>query len=470
MDARVVVNVGGTSIKVSLFEDQACKFHVRVLGFGLRSPWLEENSRLVKSDFADPSEAIAFAAKRIISAADGARLNVRDICYRIKYFRPCPALFTLDNVAIEEIESYKFLQVSHHPALMVAINEFRSAFPYARHLAVPDHAGLCGTDIAAINTQLSCELIRRTGAFAIPQHGYAIRSAIETLKSLGDNVQGDTLVCHVGSGITVSFLRSGQLVWSSMLYSSCDGPLMTYRTGSLPIGILLRLVRAGGDRYLRDLFTSGGIYGSVDENDRLALTLAEVIDSPKYAKQTDTYVASIASAIVGSVLSNGFPDIFVFAGNMLVRSERLFELIIAKLEMIFCRRTIDVSKDCRDNCSEWPHRLVAIDEEQQISSFVATQKIGACDDYPVRHLDVQALRFSLKALCSDTSALDTIEFSKGGYEAFYVYPWGLKSLFDVTWRPTVLHDSPSHVAYLDFMEGFTHVFPYQKPCGLVTTA
>lgn len=482
MPWRIIVNVGGTSIKCTLFCDGKALLDLRVLGFGLRSLWVYENHKPVPFDSHEPAKAIEFAASRI---SDYARLHgksVVQVCYRIKYFRPSPSCFRLDDAALAEIREYGFLQASHYASLIAALEIFVRLFHDAEHLAVPDHALLAGTGVIDANLRVEASMLRRFGLFAIPQHGYVIRSAVASMpnKSVAD-IDG-LLLCHVGSGITVSFVRTGKLRWNSMLYSSCDGPMMTYRTGTLPTGVLLRLASSPANNALRDIFTSSGIYATVHSDDAATLSLSDLIDDPLYERQTKSYVTSIVETILSCLAANGIPRMFVFAGNMLTRSETLFSLIIAKVTQVLGREPVrtQVSSDIDSHASRnhWRYSFVSVDEETQIDQVVSTlteddiRLNGRVERFD-SDIELHALLGTMFARQERTASAISTAIDQWSYDALHVFPDRICSVFDDP-SPVDRHSNApgtnGQTLYIDRNKRFVHLFSYRDPAHLLKSA
>jgi acetate kinase len=474
-DSRIVVNVGGTSIKCTLYNSSTEKLDLRILGFGLKSLWVYENRVQLPFESSTPSDAIAFAANRMIEFVMNNQLLVTQVCHRIKYFRPSPLCFRIDDLALAEIREYGFLQASHSDSLLAALDVFMSLFPQAEHIAVPDHALLAGTGVLQVDMSVPRSMLRRFGLFAIPQHGYAVRSALGTIgHSYVANTKG-VMVCHIGSGVTVSFVREGLLRSNSMLYSSCDGPLMTYRTGNLPMGMMLRLCKDPDNDVMRNLFTSGGLYARISADDSITLSVADIIDNPTYEKQTRLYVTSIIEAILSCIADQGFPERFVFAGNLLTRSEHMFALLVSRLSAVFGRRPIKSENFADGNILGgqecWHFSYASINEEVFIDKVLGRQTKAEIDENGcVEHFnDDASLNTRLHQILGRREGnIGMIQTGTDGsdYEAFTLSAGTCTSVFDSRVDSDATPEKcglDAKMLYIDRRKRFVHLFKHHGP-------
>ena len=146
----------------------------------------------------------------------------------------------VDDDVIAGIEELRALAPLHNEPALQAIRDAQEALPGVPHIAVFDTAfhGTIPEEAAtyAIPTRWREEWgIRRYGF-----HGLAVQSVVEQLDA--DRI----VVCHLGGGCSVTAVREGQSVDTTMGYSPLEGVPMATRSGSVDPGALLYLLRERG--------------------------------------------------------------------------------------------------------------------------------------------------------------------------------------------------------------------------------
>ncbi len=196
----------------------------------------EEGMRLVLAAFADHGPALDPAAltavgHRVVQGGD-------------RFDGPV----LVDDAVEQLVEELSPLAPLHNPANLSGIRAARHAFPQVPHVAVFDTAFHRTLPPAAATYALDREVaaahgIRRYGAHGT-SHQYVSR---ETAAFLGRPLEEtNTIVLHLGNGASVTAVRGGRSVETSMGMTPLAGLVMGTRTGDLDPGVLLHLLRVGG--------------------------------------------------------------------------------------------------------------------------------------------------------------------------------------------------------------------------------
>ena len=148
--------------------------------------------------------------------------------------------------------------------------------------------------------------VRRYGFHGLSVQWAAERAAVSRL-----------VVCHLGGGCSVTAVRDGRSVDTSMGFSPLDGVPMATRSGTLDPEILLYLLRTGRlavDDLERALEHESGLLGlsgvsaRVDELERS--------DEPSAALALDVFTHRVAAAVAAMTTSLGGLDALVFTGGV----------------------------------------------------------------------------------------------------------------------------------------------------------
>lgn len=155
----------------------------------------------------------------------------------------------VDDAVLQQIRDLSSLAPLHNPANATGIEQARMAFPGTPQVAVFDTAFFRTLPAAAhtyaIDRRVAAEhQIRRYG-FHGTSHQYVSQ---QVAIALGRDVEElDQIVLHLGNGASVSAIRGGVAVETSMGLTPLEGLVMGTRSGDLDPGALLHLLRSGLD-------------------------------------------------------------------------------------------------------------------------------------------------------------------------------------------------------------------------------
>jgi acetate kinase len=148
----------------------------------------------------------------------------------------------------EVIQEYFELAPLHNPPNLEAIEAAEAMFPQAVQVGVFDTAFHTTVPRAAYLYALPLELyenakIRRYGFHGI-SHQYVSRTAAQHLQIKPSEFNG--IICHLGNGCSVTAVKGGQSVDTSMGLTPLEGLVMGTRCGDLDPAIVLHLMEHRG--------------------------------------------------------------------------------------------------------------------------------------------------------------------------------------------------------------------------------
>jgi acetate kinase len=243
----LVLNSGSSSIKFSVYEagdGQRTKlFEGAVDGIGtdLGKFWIKdaEGKKLVDQTPALPNRSVAF--KMVADALHSgdfpapAAIGHRMVC-------GAPSLQENQRVTpemIDEMERFKDLAPLHTPIGAYIMREALSLFPGIPNFACSD--SYFHRTLPKVVTQMpipaeySAMGVRRIGF-----HGISYESIILQLQP---NVPQRLIVAHLGNGASISAIRDGKCLDTSMGLSPTGGIISGTRTGDIDPGVLLFILR-----------------------------------------------------------------------------------------------------------------------------------------------------------------------------------------------------------------------------------
>lgn len=297
----LVVNAGSTSLRLHLVDSR------------------EQSTPLRPDELADAGP-LAAVAHRIVHG--GTR------------FRE-PIL--IGSAVLEQISGLEEIAPLHNAPALEGIERTRALLPDTPQVAVFD-TGFHRTLPAVASTYPLPRRVREDwGVRRYGFHGLSLQWCAERAPILLKAPPGDLrlVVCHLGGGCSVSALRDGRSMDTSMGFSPLDGVPMGTRSGSVDPGALLYLLNTGKlsladlehtlnrDSGLRGL--AGGDGGMAD----LERRAAEGDTDARLAIELFAY--RVASAVAAMAVAVEGIDALVFTAGIGEGSAEVRELVCARL-------------------------------------------------------------------------------------------------------------------------------------------
>ena len=145
----------------------------------------------------------------------------------------------IDDAVLRQLQAAAAFAPLHTPAALAVIRFAQTHFPGVPQVACFDtqfHAGM--PDVARvlpIAKELQSQGIQRYGF-----HGLSLESIV---RQLGASVPERMVIAHLGNGASVSALKAGQSIDTSMGLTPSGGVIMGTRSGELDPGVLVYLLR-----------------------------------------------------------------------------------------------------------------------------------------------------------------------------------------------------------------------------------
>ena len=198
----------------------------------------------------------------------------------------------------------------HNRPALEALRRAQAALPDVPHVAVSD---------SEFHRTMSEEARR----YAIPRdwsevvrhgfHGLAVESVVEQVGA------ARLVVCHLGGGCSVTAVRDGLSVDTSMGFTPLEGPPMGTRSGSVDPGALLYLLRSGVE--IEDLDHA--------LNEESGLAALGGLDDP-FAFSHFTY--HLAKSVAGMAAVLGGLDVLAFSGGIGENRADVRDAVAARLQ------------------------------------------------------------------------------------------------------------------------------------------
>ena len=327
----LVLNSGSSSIKFSGYEavnGQRTKlFEGAVDGIGtdLGKFWIKDagGKKLVDQDPALPTRAVAFKL-----VADVLHSGEFPAAVAIGHRMVCggPTVQTNQLITpelIDEMERYTAFAPLHTPIAVYIMRESLRLFP-----GVPNFVCLdtyFHRTMPEVVTHMP--IPEEYSAMGVRRYGYHGISYESIVYQLQPNVPQRLIVAHLGNGASITAIRNGQCLDTSMGLTPTGGIISGSRTGDIDPGVLLFILRkiaettqsaaAAADRLEVVASKKAGLLGvSGLSNDMRDLREAIQAGNAKARLAVDKFTWTIAKWIGGFIAELGGLDMLVFTGGI----------------------------------------------------------------------------------------------------------------------------------------------------------
>lgn len=327
----LVLNSGSSSIKFCVYEaanGERRKLHegaVDGIGTDQGQFWIKDTSgrKIVDEKPALPSRAVAF---KLVS--DALHSNQFPKPAAIGHRMVCGGPTVLENQRItpeliDEMERYTAFAPLHTPIAVYIMREALRLFPNVPNFVCLDtyfHRTM--PEVVThmpIPAEYSAMGVRRYG-----YHGISYESIVHQLQP---NVPERLIVAHLGNGASISAIRDGQCLDTSMGLTPTGGLISGSRTGDIDPGVLLFILREiaktttdatqAADKLEVAAAKKAGLIGVSElSNDMRDLREAIAAGNAKARLAVDKFVWTIRKWIGGYVAELGGLDMLVFTGGI----------------------------------------------------------------------------------------------------------------------------------------------------------
>ena len=145
----------------------------------------------------------------------------------------------IDEIVSQQLECAAAFAPLHTPAAISVIRFAQEHFPRLPQVACFDttfHAGM--PDVARV-----LPVPQELQSLGIQRYGFHGLSCESIVHQLGDNVPSRLIIAHLGNGASVTAVKDGKSIDTSMGLTPSGGVIMGTRSGDLDPGILVYLMR-----------------------------------------------------------------------------------------------------------------------------------------------------------------------------------------------------------------------------------
>lgn len=287
----------------------------------------------------------------------------------------------LDDEVIRGIESISDLAPLHNPANLIGVRAFKEAIPTALQVGCFDTAFHQTMKKSDYLYPVPYSWYSEYGVRKYGFHGLSHKFVSEKMASILGKANPNLIVCHIGNGASISAVREGKCVDTSMGFTPNAGIMMGTRSGDIDYTMISYLMKKTGfdlGKIDSMLNKESGLEGIAGMSDLRDLDEAFENGEEKAVLAFDIYTNKIVDYIARYYVKlNGKVDAICFTAgggenDPIIRQEVLNKLTALgvvldkeKNDATVCRKGIEgvITKDE----SKIPVYVVATDEELMIA-------------------------------------------------------------------------------------------------------
>ena len=218
---------------------------------------------------------------------------------------------------IEEIEKIKDLAPLHNPAALIGIRAFKKAIPNATMVACFDTAFHQTIEEKAFLYPVPYEWYVKYDVRKYGFHGLSHQYITNRMKDIL-GFDGNLIICHIGNGASISAVKVGKCIDTSMGFTPNAGIMMGTRSGDIDYSIIGYIMKKTGLTYEEIdnvLNKKSGLEGIAGMSDLRDIDRAYIAKESKVVLAIDMYTERIAEYIAKYYIKLGKVDAICFTAG-----------------------------------------------------------------------------------------------------------------------------------------------------------
>ncbi len=373
----LVINCGSSSLKFQVIDAVAEKLLAKGLceRIGLDGSFTYENKKdgkpkqKVSVEIPDHKKAIQLVLDALTDPENGIITSLDEIGavgHRVVHGgEKFTSSVVIDEEVLEAIQECAELAPLHNPANLTGIAACRALMPNtpmvavfdtAFHQTMPEKAYLYAVPYHYYEE----DKVRRYG-FHGTSHSYVSKEAAAFLGQPYESLK--TIVCHLGNGASVSAVKNGKCVDTSMGMTPLDGLVMGTRCGSIDPAIIEFLAHKEGldiDGIMKILNKESGMLGlsrglSSDSRD---LEAAYEEGNPDGVRAVESFCYSVAKYIGSYAAAMDGVDVLCFTAGIGENSDIVRDKVCSYLHYL------GIALDPAENAKRGEDRIISTPESK----------------------------------------------------------------------------------------------------------
>ena len=251
----------------------------------------------------------------------------------------------VDDETFAELEKAKLTYPLHVPGAIRGVKNAMKAFPNVPVMTMSDSEALTRETRRDAKYALPTEVIEEFDLGRWGAHGSSYGYVIGKVKEL-ELLENKMVICHLGSGCSVTAFMDGEPVYTSMGETPLEGLMSSTRTGSIDptVGALLG-DKLGAAEAIKVLNKDSGLMALAGSSDMREIIAGAEDGVEGAAEAYNMFVDGVAGKIGEFAAKMGGIDAIVFTATIGERSIPVRGSVIGKLEFMGFKIKDDVKVD-----------------------------------------------------------------------------------------------------------------------------
>lgn len=265
----------------------------------------------------------------------------------------------INDDVMEKLETIKDFAPLHNPANMLGIQAFKSALPDAVMVAVFDTAFHQTMEEEAYLYPVPYKWYLDYGVRKYGAHGTSHRYIASQVKKILGTSEYRLISCHIGSGGSITAIKNGKCIDTSMGFTPLAGIMMGTRSGDIDPSIVPYVMEQEGknaSEVVDDLNRKSGLLGLSGVSSDMRDVLAKCAEGDHHSiVAKNRYVRRIVDYISQYYVLLGGADVIVFTAGVGENNAMIREEICEKLACLGVKIDDDsnhISGECRKISAE----------------------------------------------------------------------------------------------------------------------
>ena len=345
----LIINCGSSSLKYQLIDmsTEECMVQGLVERIGIEGSLLTQkvegkDKYVINAEIKNHKEAIKLVLQALIDPIHGVIKSMDEISavgHRVVHGGEKYADSVLiDDQVISDIESLTKFAKLHHPGNLAGIKAMKEALPNVPMVAVFDTAFHQTMPKVNYMYPVPMEWYTKYGVRKYGFHGTSHKYITTEMKERLGKEDVNLIICHVGSGASISAIKNGKCYDTTMGLTPVDGLMMGTRCGSIDPSITEYMIEEAGlsvDEVSSSYNKKSGLLGICGFNDNRDVEKA-IADGDENAKLAlDMYVDRIVRYISQYYVElEGKVDAIVMTAGVLENGSETRADIVNKLSCL----------------------------------------------------------------------------------------------------------------------------------------
>ena len=226
----------------------------------------------------------------------------------------------ITDEVVEDLEKFKCFAPLHNPANILGINAFREVLPNVPMVGVFDTAFHQSMDTTTYLYPVPYSWYQDYGVRKYGFHGTSHRYITNMVKNILGKDEFRLISCHIGNGGSITAVKDGKCVDTSMGFTPLAGIMMGTRSGDIDPSIIPYVMEQEGknaSEVIDDLNKKSGLFGISEYSSDMRDILERCdLQDEKAVIARDKYVRRVVDYIAQYYVLLGGADVIAFTAGV----------------------------------------------------------------------------------------------------------------------------------------------------------